>query len=68
MCSFFSQPEQHEELNNKSNEVIPEIQTTTVQKKLADQSPLTSTTTAFEISDTSIKIKKRKTTHILKNL
>lgn len=68
MCSFFSQPEQHEELNNKSNEVISEIQTITVQKKLADQSPLTSTTTAFEISDTSIKIKKRKMTHILKNL
>lgn len=68
MYLFFSQPEQHEELNNKSNEVIPEIQTTSVQKKLADQNPLTSTTTAFHISDTSIKIKKRKTTHILKNL
>lgn len=43
-----------------------EVEKIPLKNKFLDQNP--STSTAFEITDTSIKIKKKKTTHVLKNL
>lgn len=64
-CLFFRYSNKSEELNNAPYD-LKEFQKIPLKKKFLEQNP--STSTAFEITDTSIKIKKKKTTHVLKNL